>query len=95
MVVSVEGACRSVQASCFTATRWSNSCAEVCRCCSCHSAESVTHDTDMISPHHPVTSMHAMLMGPMQDLQHSPELQCCAAGGRAVSVMGYPVYRCI
>ena len=87
-MVSVEGACRSVQASCFTATHWSSSCAEVCRCCSCQCAESVTPDTNMISPHHPVTPMHVMFMGPMQDLQHSPGLQCCAAGGPAGSVMG-------
>ena len=88
LVVSLEGACRSVQASCFTATRWSSSCAEACRCCSCQFPKSVTHDTNMISPHHPVTPMHVMLMGPMQDLQYSLGLQCCAAGDRAENVTG-------
>lgn len=68
--MSVEGACRSAQASCFMATRWSSSCAEVCRCCSCQLAESVTHDPNMISPHHPVTSTRVVLMGPMQVLQY-------------------------
>ena len=70
-MVSVEGTCRSAQASCFMATHWSSNCAEACRCCSCRFAESVTHDTHMLSPRHPVTSIHFMLLGSMWILQLS------------------------